>query len=90
MTYVYRLTFTPPPEPPEDWFQIIYGYEYNPSADPDDRDPEFSWPERRLYLSASGAAKRKKLLERLGATVAIERSNVVTFPLGRKAGDSPS
>lgn len=40
----------------------------------------FSWPRRRLYMSAAAAEERAKMLREYGATVKIERSNPVTWP----------
>lgn len=77
--HVYRLVVTLPAEPPEDWHRIIYGYEPSMPTHPNEDEPRFSWPARRLYLSASGAAKRKRLLERLGAIVTVERSGAVEW-----------
>jgi hypothetical protein len=76
---VYKLVYESQPEPPEDWHRILYGYEYAPGPDPEEIEPEFTWPTRALYLSRSGAQKRKRLLERLGAAVRVEASQPVVF-----------
>lgn len=41
---------------------------------------DFTWPRRRLYVSKTAARARKRLLERFGATVTIERSLPVEWP----------
>lgn len=89
-TYAYRLEVTYPEgsqEPdwePSAWPEICkergwYEEAYGASTWPD--WPGWAtWTKRKTYLSGSAAAKRKKLLERFGATVTMIRSLPIEWP----------
>jgi hypothetical protein len=80
--YLYRLNVTIP-----EAFQEL-GWE--PPGWREDRTDEggsfcgnpdgFSWPPRRMYVSATGAHIRKRLLEDWGAKVTVTRSLPVEWP----------
>lgn len=75
--YVYRLNIKFPPGSDQPGWRPA---DYDTTWLPEDADLRvFSWPKRRLYLSASAAEKRAAMLRRWGCTVGIDRSAPVTF-----------
>lgn len=82
--YVYRLNVLYPPgsgEPgwvPAAWPQVLAAVRDRKRRSAL-RKRGFRWPRNRLYLSASGAYRRASLLEWLGASVEVQRSEEVTW-----------
>ncbi len=62
------------------WFRVLYGFDYEPGPDPDERPPAFQWPQRRQYLAGRSAERQAARLRALGATVDIRRSFGVQWP----------
>lgn len=76
---VYRLDITYP-EGCERPGWAPEGWEPQPASSPFDEPGWFRWPAERDFLTPSGAAHRKRLLEGWGCTVAIRSSDPVTWP----------
>jgi hypothetical protein len=63
-----------PDNPPKGWVPLVYDH-------PEGQDIQtFHWPERKHYLSRSGAEGRASILRDYGCTVTIERSEPVAWP----------
>jgi hypothetical protein len=81
--YVYRLVVDYPPgslEPgwePEGWGQERKGLSFKRLMRQED---PFKWPRNSLCFSATTAKRRAELFREAGATVAIQRSEPVTWP----------
>lgn len=78
--YVYRLVVEYPDgidwtNPPALWVEEFGEYVDNGYEDP----PTFSWPNRRHYLSMSGAKLAADRLRSYGCVVGINRSEAVEW-----------
>jgi hypothetical protein len=81
-THVYKLVIQyPAGSDAWDWqpegYEAGFGSEIFGGAD----GREFSWPAERLFLSRSGAKRRKALLEGWGAKVTVRQSLRVEWPM---------
>ena len=83
--YLYRLDVTYPPGSNEYGWSPP-GWDEDPTNDAVEAETgapytaPFWWPTHHVYQSRSGAKKRADLLRKYGATVALIRSNPVTWP----------
>jgi hypothetical protein len=88
---VYRLDVTYPPgslEPgwePPGWDPLETDTDW--VVTPDDDMAWAGWPKNRLYLSASSAQRRANRFRKYGATVEVERSELVLWPGEGLIGD---
>jgi len=81
---VYRLVVEYPPGALDGCWQPSSWDPYNDDRDSwtpaPDEGPVFRWPQNRLCLSPSTAARRANLFVKYGAKVTIEPSDAVTWP----------
>jgi hypothetical protein len=66
--------------PPQAWLDWRAEVEQDwGSVDPNAPEINFSWPQRRNFLSRGAALRMAERLRSYGATVTVERSDPVTF-----------